>query len=169
MRADRHLGATTVVRGRAGAPYRPGLLALREGRLLEQAVRSLPKPPEVLIANATGPDHPRGAGLALHLGAVLDLPSIGVSDRPLLASGAEPGPGRGERSPLLLDGTPVALLVRTRAGARPLVIHPGWRTDLETAASVVLAAIRRARTPEPLRRARREARRARAEEEGGTG
>jgi deoxyribonuclease V len=63
----------------------------------------------------------------------------------------------------------VALLVRTRVGARPLVVHPGWRTGLDTAACVVLAAIRRARTPEPLRRARREARRARAVEEGGTG
>lgn len=166
MRADRHLRGTAVVRGWAGAAYQPGLLALREGRLLEQAVRSLTKPPEVVIANATGRDHPRGAGLALHLGAVLDLPSIGVTDRPLLASGGEPGPERGARSPLLLEGAEVALLLRTRAGARPLVVHPGWCTDLDTAASVVLAAIRRARTPEPLRRARREARGARAREEG---
>jgi deoxyribonuclease V len=166
MRADRHLGATAVVRGRAGAAYRPGLLALREGPLLEAAVRALPSRPEVVIANATGRDHPRGAGLALHLGAMLDLPSVGVTDRPLLASGAEPGPERGATSPLLLDGAEVALLVRTRARARPLVVHPGWRTDLDTAAAVVLAAIGRARTPEPLRRARREARTARAAEEG---
>jgi deoxyribonuclease V len=165
MRADRHLAGTVVVRGQAGAPYRPGLLALREGRLLDAAIRALPERPEVVIANATGRDHPRGAGLALHLGAVLDLPSVGVTDRPLLASGADPGPNRGARSPLLLDEAEVALLVRTRAGARPLVVHPGWSTDLDTAASVVLAAIRRARTPEPLRRARREARMARAAEE----
>jgi deoxyribonuclease V len=52
--------------------------------------------------------------------------------------------------------------LRTRVGARPVVVHPGWRTDLDTAVSVLLAATRRARTPEPLRRARREARRARA-------
>lgn len=165
MRADRHLAGTVVVRGQAGARYRPGLLALREGRLLEAAIRALPERPEVVIANATGRDHPRGAGLALHLGAVLDFPSVGVTDRPLLASDADPGADRGARSPLLLDGAEVALLVRTRAGARPLVVHPGWRTDLDTAASVVLAAIRRARTPEPLRRARREARMARAAEE----
>jgi deoxyribonuclease V len=166
MRADRHLAATAVVRGQAGAAYRPGLLALREGPLLEAAVRALPSRPEVVIANATGRDHPCGAGLALHLGAVLDLPSVGVTDRPLLASGAEPGPDRGARSPLLLDGAEVALLVRTRARARPLVVHPGWRTDLDTAAAVVLATIGRARTPEPLRRARREARTARAAEQG---
>jgi deoxyribonuclease V len=165
MHADRHLAGTAIVRGEAGAPYQPGLLALREGRLLEAAVRALPRKPEVLIANATGRDHPHGAGLALHLGAVLDLPSIGVTDQPLLAEGAEASPERGATSPLLLEGTEVARLLRTRLGARPVVVHPGWRTDLDTAVSVVLAAIRRARTPEPLRRARREARRARAAEE----
>jgi deoxyribonuclease V len=167
MRADRHLAGTAVAPGRARGPYHPGLLALREGRLLEAAVRALPGRPEVVLANATGRDHPRGAGLALHLGAALDLPSVGVTDRPLMAAGAEPGLERRAASPLLLDGAEVARLVRTRAGARPLVVHPGWRTDLDTAVSVVLAAIRRARTPEPLRRARREARRARAAEEGG--
>jgi deoxyribonuclease V len=164
--ADRHLAGTAVVRGKAGAPYQPGLLALREGRLLEAAVRALPGKPEVIIANAAGRDHPHGAGLALHLGAVLDLPSVGVTDRPLLAVGAGPGPERGATSPLLLEGAEVARLLRTRAGARPLVVHPGWRTDLDAAMSVVLAAIRRARMPEPLQGARREARRVRAGEEG---
>jgi deoxyribonuclease V len=167
MRADRHLAGTAVVRGKARSAYHPGLLALREGRLLGSAVRALPGEPEVVIANATGRDHPRRAGLALHLGAALDLPSVGVTDQPLLAVGAEPGPERGATSPLLLQGAEVARLLRTRVGARPLVVHPGWRTDLETAVSVVLAAIRRARTPEPLRRARREARLARAAEESG--
>jgi Endonuclease V len=108
----------------------------------------------------------RTAANQFELGAVLDLPSVGLTDRPLLALGAEPGPERGAASPLLLEGAEVARLLRTRVGARPLVVHPGWRTDLDTAVSVVLAAIRRARTPEPLRRARREARRARAAEEG---
>jgi deoxyribonuclease V len=165
MHGDRLLAGTALVRGEAAAPYQPGQLALREGPLLEAAVRALPGEPEVLILNATGRDHPRGAGLALHLGAVLDLPSVGVSDRPLLAEGTAPGPGRGAMSPLLLRGAEVARLLRTRAGARPVVVHPGWRTDLDTAVAVVLAATRRARTPEPLRRARREARRARASEE----
>jgi deoxyribonuclease V len=166
MRADRRLAGTAVVRGKAGAPYQPGLLALREGRLLEAAVRALPGEPEVVIANASGRDHPQGAGLALHLGAVLDLPSVGVTDQPLVAKGVEPGPKRGATSPLLLEGAEVARLLRTRVGARPLVVHPGWRTDLEAAVSLVLATIRRARMPEPLRRARLEARRARAREKG---
>jgi deoxyribonuclease V len=169
MRADRHLCGTAIVRGEAGAGYEPGLLSLREGPLLEAAVRALPSAPAVVIANATGRDHPRGGGLALHLGAVLDLPTLGVTDRPLVGVGAEPGRERGATSPLLVEGAEVARLVRTRAGARPVVVHPGWRTDLDTAVSVVLLATRRARAPEPLRRARREARLARAADEAPAG
>jgi deoxyribonuclease V len=166
MRGDRRQAGSAVVNGSAGAPYEPGLLALREGPLLEAALRALPEPPAVVLANASGRDHPRGAGLALHLGAMLDRPSVGVTDRPLLASGPEPGLERGATSPLMLGRVEVARVLRTRVGARPVVVHSGWRTDLDTAVSVVLASTRRARTPEPLRRARRAARQARAEAEG---
>ena len=151
MLGDRRQAGSAVVSGTAAAPYEPGLLALREGPLLEAALRALPERPQVVLANASGRDHPR-----------LQLPSVGVTDRALLATGSEPGPGRGATSPLMLDNAEVARSLRTRAGARPIVVHPGWRTDLETAVSVVLASTRRARTPEPVRRARRAARQARA-------
>jgi deoxyribonuclease V len=162
MRGNRGLVESAVTVGAAGAPYEPGLLALREGPLLEAALRLLAEAPDVLLVNASGRDHPRAAGLALHLGAALDRPSVGVTDRPLLAEGREPGAGRGDTSELLLGGVEVARMLRTRAGARPVVVHPGWQTDLDTATTVVRAATRRARTPEPLRRARQLARSARA-------
>jgi len=151
----------TVVPGYAGAPYEPGLLALREGALLEAAVRVLPELPAVLLVDATGLDHPRRAGLALHLGAVLEVPTVGVTHRPLLARGAWPADERGARTRLLLEGDLVGYWLRTRAGTRPLAVHAAWRTDPGTAADVVLSASR-ARTPEPLRRARQRAREARA-------
>jgi deoxyribonuclease V len=152
---------TTVVPGHAGAPYEPGLLGLREGALLEAAVRALPEPPDVLLVDATGRDHPRRAGLALQLGAVLELATVGVTHRPLVAEGDWPADERGARNPLLLGGELVGFWLRTRAGRRPLAVHAAWRTDPDTAAAVVLSACR-ARTPEPLRRARRRAREARA-------
>ena len=110
--------------GRAGAPYVPGLLlALREGPLRAAAYRRLPARPEVLLVDATGRDHPRGVGLALHLGVVLDVPTVGVTDRPLAAVGDVPDGERGARAPLWLDGEVVGFLVRTRnrcaAGRRP--------------------------------------------------
>jgi deoxyribonuclease V len=162
MRGNRGPVETALARGEAGWPYEPGFLALREGPLLEAAVRALPERPEVLIVNAGGRDHPRRAGLALHLGAALDLPSVGITDRPLLAEGPPAEPERGATSPLLLEGREVARRLRTRAGARPVVVHPGWRTDIDTAVTVASRATRRARTPEPLRRARKAAREARA-------
>jgi deoxyribonuclease V len=154
---------TTSVTGTAGARYEAGLLALREGVLLEEAVRGLPRfPPAALLVNATGRDHPRRAGLALHLGALLGLPTVGVTHGPLVATGSWPELVRGSRAALSLAGECVGYWLCTRDGARPLAIHAAWRTDPETAVDVVLAASNgRARTPEPLRQARRAARCAR--------
>ncbi len=154
--------ASAVVRGTFGAPYLPGLLALRVGPLLETALASLDRSPAVVLVDATGADHPRRAGLAIHLGAATGLPTIGVTDRPLVALAELPGPDRGARAPLMLGRDLVGAVLRTRAGARPLCVHPGWRTDLETAVEVVLALTRLSRTPQPLREARRLARTARA-------
>lgn len=133
-----------VVRGHLGARYEPGLLALREGPLLEQAVRALSVPPDVLLVDATGRDHPRGAGLATQLGWVLEVPSIGVTDRALV------DPSR---------STPV----QVRAGVRPVLVHPAWRTDRPAAVAVVRDQLS-VRTPAPLREARRLARDARSQD-----
>jgi deoxyribonuclease V len=159
-------GPAAVVRGTAGAPYRPGRLALREGPLLEAAVRALAVRPDVLLVDATGRDHPRRAGLATHLGAVLDLPTVGVTHRPLLARGDWPAEDRAAGAPLTLDGETVGAWLRVAARRRPLAVHAAWRTDVDTAVAVVLAATARVRTPEPLRRARRAARRSRAGDGG---
>jgi deoxyribonuclease V len=159
-------GPVAVIRGAAGAPYRAGRLALREGPLLEAAVRALDARPDVLLVDATGRDHPRRAGLATHLGAVLELPTVGVTHRPLLARGEWPTEERGARAPLTLDGDTAGAWLRVAARRRPLAVHAAWRTDVDTAVAVVLAATARVRTPEPLRRARRAARRTRAGDGG---
>jgi deoxyribonuclease V len=157
----RHFIGHASARGTAGGRYLPGLLALRVGPALEAAVRALPEAADVLIVDATGYDHPRRAGLAVHLGAVLGMPTVGVTHRTLLAAGGWPSDERSAVSPLLLDGDIVGYWLRTRAGRRPVAIHAGWRTDAATAVRVVLG-VSRHRTPTPLREARRMARVARA-------
>ena len=157
----RRVIAQANVEGQAGAGYTPGLLALREGPCLEAAVRSLRVRPDVLLVDATGRDHPRHAGLALQLGAVLDVPTVGVTHRPLLADGAWPPDIRGATAPLLLNGVRVGAWLRTRAGARPLAVHAAWRTDVDVATRIVLMATLEHRTPEPFRYARMLARTAR--------
>ena len=157
-----HTTAESVTVGMAGAPYGPGLLALREGPLLEAAVTGLGERPGVLLVNATGRDHPRRAGLALHLGGVLGVPTVGVTHRPLAADGPVPAGRRGGRTPLWIGDEQVGWWLRTRARARPVAVSPGWRIGLDESTDVVLLAAREARTPEPIRRARRLARTARS-------
>lgn len=171
--------AQAVVMAEVGAAYQPGLLALREGPVLADVVAALPgvagagaagggvvddrsRAPDVLLADASGADHPRRAGLAIHLGWALDLPTVGITQRTLRASGEPAEPVRGRWSPLHLDGEVVAASVCTRTGARPVVAHAGWRTDVESAVAVALAASTEgARAPVPLQEARRVAREAR--------
>lgn len=158
--------AVATVEGAVDAPYIAGYLALREGSLLERVVRRLIPQPDVLLVDATGLDHPRRAGLALHLGAMLDLPTVGVTDRTLVATADEPGRLRGDRAPLMVGDELVGYALRTRDGVRRLFVHAGWRTDPETAYEVLMAATTRMRTPEPLREARRLARDARTRKVG---
>jgi deoxyribonuclease V len=163
---DGRRAAAAVVEGRAAGPYEPGLLALRAGRLLERAVARLPQPPDVLLVNATGRDHPRWAGLALHLGVVLGVPTVGVTDRPLSSEAEEVLDDAGSAARVRRDGRAVACLVRPRSGARGVWAHAAWRTDVATAAEVVRTVMGGARTPLPLREARRLARSARAAARG---
>jgi deoxyribonuclease V len=151
-----------AVAGLAGTPYAAGLLALREAPLIDRAVTALGEPPDLLVVNGTGLDHPRRAGLAVHLGAGLAAPSIGVTHRPLFARGEWPSDVAGARTPLLLDGEVVGYWVRLRPGTRPLAVHAGYRTSPSVAVDVALRLTGAARTPEPIREARHAARVARA-------
>lgn len=155
------LVAQAIFEGTAGAAYEPGLLALREGQLLEGAVRAAGAVPDVLLVDATGRDHPRRAGLALHLGAILGVPTVGVTHRPLVATGSWPSGAALEAAPLVLGDEVVGAWLRTRAGTRPLAVHAAWRTDPDKAVAVVIAALGGRRTPEPVRLARTLAREAR--------
>jgi deoxyribonuclease V len=155
--------AQAVVAGRVPAAYSAGLLALREGPILAAAVAHLDPAPDVLLVDATGLDHPRRAGLAVHLGAVTGIATVGVTQRTLCARGDPPGRRRrGESSAVVLEGDVVGYWVCTRTGAKPVLAHAGWRTDSATAGAVVLAASTEgARAPVPLQEARRAAREAR--------
>ncbi|MFP5320433.1 MAG: endonuclease V [Acidimicrobiia bacterium] len=166
-RVARDLEGQVVVADEVPAAYRAGFLAMREGAILERAVSALATPPVVLLVDATGRDHPRRAGLAVHLGWALDVPTVGVTHRTLHADGPEPAGERGATAPISLDGEVVGNRVVTRTGARAVVAHAGWRTTPAQAAEVVLLASTPAsRTPVPLGEARRAAREARSIAEG---
>jgi len=138
-------------------PYVPGLFAFREGPVLLDAWKQLATRPDIVILHGHGTIHPEGCGLASHLGILLDVPAIGVAERPLGTVAVTPGSARGDTTPVHIGDRVAGCAVRTRAGVREVYVSPGHRISLETAVHIVLATASRYRMPEPLRAAHRHA------------
>ena len=134
-------------------PYRTGLLSFREVPILAEAFQKLRRRPDVILVDGQGIAHPRGLGLATHLGLVLDIPTIGVAKSRLIGSGEEPGADAGAASPLVWQGQVVGMILRTQKGRKPFYLSPGHRITLEESREIVLGCVRRYRSPEPLRQA----------------
>jgi deoxyribonuclease V len=116
--------------------------------------------PDVILFDAQGIAHPRGFGLASHLGLLLGLPSVGCAKTRLIGEYKPPGRGRGSFSRLWFEGRNVGAVVRTRADVKPLFVSPGDKITTQTAVRLVLAACGGYRLPEPIRRAHQLANRA---------
>lgn len=142
-------------------PYIPGLLAFREGPAILAAWAGLTVKPDLLMFARQGIAHPRGLGLAAHLGLWLELPSIGVAKSRLYGQHAEPGPGRCKWAPLYDEEEAertIGAVLRTREKTNPLYISPGHLMDVEHSVAFVLDCARQYRLPEPIRWAHRVAR-----------
>ena len=138
-------------------PYVPGLLSFREGFLLEKAYLGLRVKPDLIIFDGQGTAHPRGLGIASHLGLRLGVPAIGCAKSRLFGEAAEPlGEEKGDwrylRSP---GGRKIGAVLRTRRGVKPVYISPGHLIDIEDSVRWVLAVTSRFRLPEVIRAAHR--------------
>jgi len=86
-------------------PYVPGLLAFREGEPMLAALDALDIEPDLLVCDGSGRIHFREAGIATHVGVLLDVPSVGVAKsllcgEPTAATDERP---EGWRTPIRAD------------------------------------------------------------------
>ena len=151
-------------------PYLPGLLAFREAGGILAAVTSLSTGIDVLLCDGNGRLHPRGAGLATHVGVVLDIPTVGIAKSLLCGTfdGPEPPYPPGTSVPIRADdgvelpfGSLLGYAIQTKQWdspdrhINPLYVSPGHRVSPETAVSIVQATVDGYKLPEPIRLADR--------------
>lgn len=148
--------AQTLARIPTSMPYIPGLLSFRELPAVLQALEALPHAPDLIFSDGHGIAHPRGLGIAAHLGVVTGLPTVGVAKKILTGHHEPLGEQRGDKTELLdKAGRVIGTVLRSKDKVRPLIISPGNRVSLDTAPQLVMQYVTRYRLPEPTRLADR--------------
>lgn len=142
-----------IVEGEAEFPYIPGLLSFREAPIVARAFEKLSRKPDILVCDGQGVAHPRGLGLASHLGLLFDIPSIGCAKSRLCGTHGEVGDEVGGYAPLKLNGRTVGAVLRTRRNVKPIYVSVGHKINLRAAIRVVLRCGAGYRIPEPTRAA----------------
>lgn len=150
-------------------PYVPGFLAFREAPVLLELLEKMKRSnnsfyPQLLFVDGNGILHPRGFGLACHLGVVADLPTIGIGKnlhhvdglnqsrvRQLLE--AEENHAKDFITLAGCSGHIWGAAVRSTQGSvKPIFVSIGHRITLPTAIAIVQMTSKY-RVPEPIRQA----------------
>lgn len=173
-------------------PYIAGFLAFREARHYCEMFRRLQaaRPelmPDVTLVDGNGVLHPRGFGVASHVGVLADQVTIGVAKNLHMVDGLSRDDIKVQCQATPDEFVPMvgasgrtwgaALLPKPRAPAlkkgpppkNPIFVSVGHRISLESSVAVVCDCFISARVPEPVRLAdvlsREEVRKVRAQEE----
>ena len=133
-------------------PYISGFLGFREAPALIKAVDKLTQLPDIILIDGHGISHPRGLGIASHIGVLLDRPTIGVAKTILVG---EPegilATEAGSQVPLTWKNRKIGTVLRTKKNCNPLLVSPGHKISHETAVQLVIQYCRGYRLPEPTR------------------
>jgi deoxyribonuclease V len=147
----REVLAESSARRKVVFPYTPGFFAFTAGPVILAALEKIEKA-DLIIFPGRGVAHPRGLGLASHLGVLLDVPTVAVSKTPLWKDRPEPASRKGAFT--LVKGEEeeyIGAVVRTRENIRPIFVTPGHRISAQTAVRIVLDCCPKYRLPGPLR------------------
>jgi len=148
-------------------PYIPGFLAFREVSFLQKLIEELKKAkpdlfPQLIMVDGNGLLHPRGFGLACHLGVLCGVPTIGIGKTFFCVDGItieqekalEKTLKAGETAELIGESKAVwgAILRCTETSVKPVFISIGHKISLQSAIYLVkLSCLYR--IPEPVRQA----------------
>ncbi|RLG35820.1 endonuclease V [Methanosarcinales archaeon] len=131
-------------------PYIPGLLSFREAPSVIEAFNLLDVTPDLLVVDGCGINHPRFAGLATHIGVMLDIPTIGVAKKILCGKGEVPSEV-GDAEVIIFQDREVGYYFKSKRGCNPLIVAPGHMISPESALKLIKSCIKGYKLPEPTR------------------
>jgi deoxyribonuclease V len=137
-----------TMKGKADFPYIPSYLAFREIPVIADLIKD--QKDTIFLIDGQGVLHPRGLGIASHIGVALDVPTIGVAKS--LLSGTVEDDKLGE-SPIRLDDRNRGYFLRG-PGRHPLYVSVGHRVSLGSAVDVCRRFLVE-KGPDPMREAHR--------------
>lgn len=145
-------------------PYIPGFLAFRESPVLVGLLKKLAREradvyPQVLMVDGNGILHPRGFGLASHIGVLANIPTIGVAKNLYHVDGLckedlQMPCDITDATPLIgSSGQVLGMAIRSHQDCiKPIFVSIGHRILLSTAVDIVKKCCKY-RIPEPVRQA----------------
>jgi|Deesub1362A_J573_1020465.scaffolds.fasta_scaffold00139_44 deoxyribonuclease V len=132
---------TSVVVDVCDFPYIPSFLSFREGPASIRAIMHLKERADLLLVNGVGIAHPKGAGFASHIGVALDIPTIGITKKPLCGEIIET---EGTERPILYEEKVVGYAMRN------IIVTPGHNVKTNDVPRLVLGLMKEHKLPEPL-------------------
>jgi deoxyribonuclease V len=130
-------------------PYIPGYFTWREAPAVIKAMKKVGNF-HIAMINGHGMAHPRGCGLASHVGLELDLPTIGVTKN-LLVGRLDCNP---EIPHIIYEGRVVGAQIKNSKD-EPIYISVGHKISLETCIEITRDMFQGERLPTPLMTAHR--------------
>lgn len=133
-------------------PYIPGLLAFREVPVIVNALEKIKIMPDIILVDGHGISHPRGLGIASHIGVVTGYVTMGCAKSILIGKPENELPEeKGSYVPLVYHNRTVGNVVRTKTRVNPVYVSIGHKITLDKATEIVLACTTKYRLPEPTR------------------
>jgi len=136
-------------------PYIPGLLSFREGPAIIETLMDLKHEPDLLVFDGQGIAHPRGLGIASHIGIIFDKPAMGIAKKRLFGEYTEPEKDAGSFTHLLhtIDKKVIGAALRTKKNVKPVFVSVGHKITLDKSIELAKEFTKGYRIPEPTRQA----------------
>jgi len=131
-------------------PYIPTYLAFREMPALEAVLDDMDLTDSLLMVDGQGILHPRGFGIACHVGVSLGIPTVGVAKHLLVGTYDTSALRRDGSAPVLVEGERRGWIIAEGGNVkRAAVVSPGHMVSVEDSLTLARRFMGR-RQPRPL-------------------